>query len=127
VHHYFDIPDEERDAVAKALYEHWLRRWWQPRFWKDYKYKGNIKLMAYLTLATIHRTREERKNRMYTVTQDEQNAAVAICSADLDQAVPSFFRSEITADAVAQLVHDILQAAGDARAATAAATPGGTP
>jgi hypothetical protein len=52
---------------------------------------------------------------MYIVTQAEQHAGNAVCSADLDQAVPSFFRSEITPDAVAQLVHDILQAAGDAR------------
>lgn len=55
----------------------------------------------------------------YAVTKEEQHAANAVCNADLDKAVPRFFRSQITPEAAAELVHDILQAAGDARAAAA--------
>lgn len=51
----------------------------------------------------------------YTVTKEEQHAANAVCNADLDKAVPRFFRSEISTDAAATLVHDILLAAGQAR------------
>lgn len=53
----------------------------------------------------------------YVVTHAEQSAANKVCNADLDKAVPRFFRSQITPEAAAELVHDILQAAGDARAA----------
>lgn len=51
----------------------------------------------------------------YRVTKEEQHAGNAVCNADLDKSVPSFFRGEITPDAAATLVHDILLAAGQAR------------
>lgn len=51
----------------------------------------------------------------YVVTKEEQSAGNKVCNADLDKAVPSFFRGEITTDDAAQLVHDILLAAGQAR------------
>lgn len=57
-------------------------------------------------------------NMPYVVTQAEQHAGNAVCNADLDKAVPSFFRGEITTEAAATLVHDILQAAGEARMAS---------
>jgi len=51
----------------------------------------------------------------YVVTKEEQHAGNAVCNADLDKAVPRFFRSQISAEAAAELVHDILLAAGQAR------------
>jgi hypothetical protein len=56
----FDADPEEVEAIAKVVYEYWLRRFWQPRLWKNCHHKGSARLVAYLALATIAKIRNAR-------------------------------------------------------------------
>lgn len=58
----FDADPDEVEAVARIIYEQWLRRWWEPKKWSKYKYKGRPRLIAYLALATIEKVRAVKRD-----------------------------------------------------------------
>lgn len=59
----FDPDPDEVEAVARVIYEQWLRRWWQPKSWRSFKHKGRPRLIAYLAMATIEKVRASHREK----------------------------------------------------------------